>query len=55
MRKLLGVLLLAYIISPIDAIPDAIPFIGTIDDGAAGAIALKLLTDKPAQKRTNRR
>ena len=37
-HKLVGVLAIAYVISPIDLIPDAIPVIGWMDD--VGVIAL---------------
>jgi len=29
----------AYILSPVDFLPDAIPFLGTADDGLAGILA----------------
>lgn len=37
-------LLLVYIISPIDALPDFIPFIGWVDDGVLLALFIKSLS-----------
>jgi uncharacterized membrane protein YkvA (DUF1232 family) len=40
-RKLVGVAALAYLVSPIDLIPDFIPFVGYLDDaGVLTAAAL---------------
>ena len=41
----LMVILLIYIISPLDFIPDSIPVVGWIDDGVALAIFMYLLSD----------
>ncbi len=45
-RKVLLVLAVLYVISPIDAIPDVIPVIGWLDDiGFLGFAATMLLSD----------
>ena len=41
----LMVILLIYIVSPLDFIPDFIPVVGWIDDGIAFAIFMYLLSD----------
>ena len=46
---------LAYFISPIDAIPDAIPVIGYLDDAAVVAWILHQLSDEVARYRRLRR
>lgn len=44
-RKTFGVLIaVAYIVSPVDFIPDAMPFVGTIDDATMGALLIKLFS-----------
>ena len=40
---LLIALALGYVVSPIDAIPDFIPFVGVIDDGVVLALVLRAL------------
>jgi uncharacterized membrane protein YkvA (DUF1232 family) len=48
-RKVLLLLAVAYVISPIDAIPDVIPVIGWLDDiGVLGLAATMLLNDARA-------
>jgi uncharacterized membrane protein YkvA (DUF1232 family) len=45
-RKFLLLLAVAYVISPIDAIPDVIPVIGWLDDiGVLGLAATMLIND----------
>ena len=45
-RKVLLVLAVLYVISPIDAIPDVIPVIGWLDDiGVLGLAATMLIND----------
>lgn len=54
MTKFLSILILiVYIGSPIDIIPDAIPLFGTIDDSLAGAVIMQLLTT-PKKKQWKR-
>ncbi len=48
--KLIPVLALLYVISPIDLIPDSIPILTQIDDVAILLIALKLFTDMAGSK-----
>ena len=44
-RKSLGVLIaLVYILSPVDILPDAMPFVGTIDDATVGALLVKMFS-----------
>jgi len=44
MKIILLVICAAYIVNPFpDFVPDATPFIGTIDDGLAGGIAMLVL------------
>jgi len=45
-RKLAGVAALAYVVLPIDAIPDVIPILGWLDDvGVLGAAAAFVVRD----------
>jgi uncharacterized membrane protein YkvA (DUF1232 family) len=48
--KLIPVLAILYVLSPIDLIPDSIPIITQIDDVAILLIALKLFTDMATPK-----
>lgn len=52
MKIIMALVLAAYIVSPVDVLPDALPFIGTLDDATAGAIVAALLAPK---KKSNRR
>lgn len=52
MKTIMALILVAYIVSPVDFLPDALPFVGTLDDATAGAIVAALLAPK---KNSNRR
>lgn len=51
LKTIATIILLVYIGSPIDFLPDAIPVFGTLDDATAGAIIAKLLTTNQTHKR----
>jgi uncharacterized membrane protein YkvA (DUF1232 family) len=45
-KKALGLLAVLYVVSPVDAIPDVIPFFGWLDDvGVVGAVMAYLMRD----------
>lgn len=44
-RKLVAGVVVAYVVSPIDVLPDAIPFLGRLDDVVLVAAAIDLLLD----------
>lgn len=44
---------IVWIVSPIDILPDAIPFIGTLDDMFAGITTTLMITSAVQQERTN--
>ncbi|MEW5743126.1 MAG: DUF1232 domain-containing protein [Myxococcota bacterium] len=45
-RKLLGLLALAYVVLPMDAVPDVVPLFGWLDDvGVVAAVATFLVRD----------
>ena len=48
-KKITVIIALLYIISPIDLIPDAIPFLGMLDDVLVAGYALKQITDELAR------
>lgn len=48
-RKLLGLAALAYVVLPLDAIPDAIPVLGWLDDLGVVAATLAFLSRDVAQ------
>lgn len=48
-KKITVIIALLYIISPIDLIPDAIPFLGMVDDVLVAGYALKQVTDELAR------
>ena len=45
-KKITVIIALLYIISPIDLIPDAIPFLGMLDDVLVAGYALKQVADE---------
>lgn len=51
MRFLFVLVCIGYILSPVDFLPDAIPVIGTVDDGLAGILAGMVLNWGRQQKR----
>ena len=48
-KKITVIIALLYIISPIDLIPDAIPFLGMLDDVLVAGYALKQIADELAR------
>ena len=48
-KKITVIIALLYIISPIDLIPDAIPFLGMLDDVLVAGYALKQVADELAR------
>jgi uncharacterized membrane protein YkvA (DUF1232 family) len=48
-KKITVIIALLYIVSPIDLIPDAIPFLGMLDDVLVAGYALKQITDELAR------
>ena len=48
-KKITMIIALLYIISPIDFIPDAIPFLGMLDDVLVAGYALKQVADELAR------
>jgi uncharacterized membrane protein YkvA (DUF1232 family) len=48
-KKITMIIALLYIISPIDLIPDAIPFLGMLDDVLVAGYALKQVADELAR------
>ncbi|GMU62566.1 MAG: hypothetical protein AMXMBFR34_43290 [Myxococcaceae bacterium] len=45
-RKLLGLLAVAYVVLPVDAVPDVVPIFGWLDDvGVVAAVATFLVRD----------
>lgn len=51
MKIIMVLLLLAYIVSPVDFLPDALPMVGTLDDATAGMLIVKLLTVRKGGRR----
>ena len=45
-KKIVAIIALLYIVSPIDLIPDAIPFLGMLDDVLVAGYALKQIADE---------
>lgn len=50
MKVILVLLLVAYILSPVDLIPDVLPVVGTADDGLAGVIIGAILKAAISEK-----
>ena len=50
--KLIPLLTLAYVISPIDLIPDFIPVIGYVDDVTVIALVIRMIRKDLARRRT---
>lgn len=48
-KKITVIIALLYIVSPIDLIPDAIPFLGMLDDVLVAGYALKQVADELAR------
>jgi uncharacterized membrane protein YkvA (DUF1232 family) len=48
-KKITVIIALLYIISPIDLMPDAIPFLGMLDDVLVAGYALKQVADELAR------
>ena len=48
-KKITMIIALLYIVSPIDLIPDAIPFVGLLDDVLVAGYALKQIADELAR------
>lgn len=51
MKTILSLILVLYIVSPVDFLPDALPLIGTLDDATAGAIVAALMAPKKSNRR----
>jgi uncharacterized membrane protein YkvA (DUF1232 family) len=45
-KKIILIIALLYIISPIDLIPDVIPFVGMLDDVLVAGYAIKQVADE---------
>ena len=53
--KLIPLLVLAYVLSPVDLLPDVVVGLGLVDDLAVLVMGLKIFTDLAASARENHR